>query len=143
MWPKVADDVTRYVRTSLEATESYPLPKYAHALQRKQQLVRDCARIFEEVDVLLCPTTAVPAFPAGGPPPTLIGGREVSTPAMATPFTMLANICWNPAASVPAGLSSDGLPIGLQIMAARHRDDVVMRLARIFEQAHPWPRLAP
>jgi aspartyl-tRNA(Asn)/glutamyl-tRNA(Gln) amidotransferase subunit A len=143
MWPKGADDVTFYVRRSLEATESYPLPRYARALQRKQQLVRDCARIFEEVDVLLCPTTAVPAFPAGGPPPSVIGGREVGSGAMATPFTMLANLCWNPAASVPAGLSQDGLPIGLQIIAPRHRDDLVMRLARIFEQARPWPRLAP
>jgi aspartyl-tRNA(Asn)/glutamyl-tRNA(Gln) amidotransferase subunit A len=142
MWPRGADDVTFYVRQSLEATEDYPLPKYARALQRKQQLVRDCARVFDEVDVLLCPTTAVPAFPAAGPPPSVIGGREVENGAMATPFTMLANICWNPAASVPAGLSQDGLPIGLQIVAARHRDDVVMRLARIFEQARPWPRHA-
>ena len=143
MWPKVADDVTFYVRGALEQTQDYPLPKYAQALQRKQQLVRDCARIFDEVDVLLCPTTAVPAFPAEGPPPSEIGGREAANGAMATPFTMLANICWNPAASVPAGLSQDGLPIGLQIIAARHRDDIVMRLARIFEQARPWPRFAP
>src|SRR5688500_13494886 len=143
MWPKVADDVTFYVRQSMEATQDYPLPKYARALQRKQQLVRDCARIFDEVDVLLCPTTAVPAFPAEGPPPMEIGGREVPNGAMATPFTMLANICWNPACSVPAGLSQDGLPIGVQIIGKRHADDVVMRLARIFEQARPWPRLAP
>jgi aspartyl-tRNA(Asn)/glutamyl-tRNA(Gln) amidotransferase subunit A len=143
MWPSGADDVTFYVRQSLEATQDYPLPKYAAALQRKQQLVRDCAQIFRDVDVLLCPTTAVPAFPAEGPPPSTIGGREVANGAMATPFTMLANLCWNPAASVPAGLSSDGLPIGLQIIAGRHHDDVVMRLARIFEQARPWPRHAP
>ena len=143
MWPNGADDVTIYVRGSLEATEAYPIPKYARALQRKQQLVQDCARIFDDVDVLLCPTTAVPAFPAEGPPPSVIGGRDVPNGAMATPFTMLANICWNPACSVPAGLSQDGLPIGLQIVAARHRDDVVMRLARIFEQTRPWPRLAP
>jgi aspartyl-tRNA(Asn)/glutamyl-tRNA(Gln) amidotransferase subunit A len=142
MWPARADDVTFYVRQSLEATSEYPLPRYARTMQRKQQLVRDCARIFDEVDVLLCPTTAVPAFPAAGPPPTVIGGREVANGAMATPFTMLANICWNPAASVPAGFSQGGLPIGLQIIAARHRDDLVMRLARIFEQARPWPRLA-
>lgn len=143
MWPKGADDVTFYVRGALEATEEYPLPKYAQALQRKQQLVRDVARIFDEVDVLLCPTTAVPAFPAAGPPPMEIGGRAVENGAMATPFTMLANLCWNPACSVPAGLSQDGLPIGLQIIGKRHADAIVMRLARVFEQARPWPRLAP
>jgi aspartyl-tRNA(Asn)/glutamyl-tRNA(Gln) amidotransferase subunit A len=94
------------------------------------------------VDLLLTPTTAVPAFPAGGPPPSEIGGREVD-PVMAVPFTMLANLGWNPAVSVPAGVTADGLPVGLQIMARRHADDVVLRLARLFEQAAPWPRLAP
>jgi aspartyl-tRNA(Asn)/glutamyl-tRNA(Gln) amidotransferase subunit A len=74
--------------------------------------------------------------------PTRIADQDVH-PAMAVPFTMLANLCWNPAISVPAGLTPEGLPIGLQIMARRHRDDIVLRLARIFEQAHPWPRLAP
>ena len=62
---------------------------------------------------------------------------------MATPFTMLANLCWNPAVSVPAGTTRAGLPVGLQIMARRHADDVVLRLARIFEEARPWPRTAP
>ena len=142
-WPSGADDVTYYVRRSLEATEAYPIPKFARAQQRKQQLVEDAARIFDEVDVLLCPTTAVPAFAAEGPPPTVIGGREVSTGAMATPFTMLANLCWNPACSVPAGLTQSGLPVGLQIIGRRHADDVVLRLARVFEQARPWERLAP
>jgi aspartyl-tRNA(Asn)/glutamyl-tRNA(Gln) amidotransferase subunit A len=100
------------------------------------------AELFEDVDVLLTPTTAVAAFPAAGPPPAEIDGRAVDG-AMSVPFTMLANLCWNPACSVPAGLTSDGRPVGLQIVARRHRDDVVLRLARLFEQARPWPRLAP
>ena len=145
MWPDGADDVTLYVRQSLEATggPDYGLPKYARALQRKQQLIEDVARLFDEVDVLLCPTTAVPAFAAAGPPPLVIGGRPVESGAMATPFTMLANICWNPAVSVPCGLTQAGLPVGLQIIGRRHADDVVLRLARLFEQAQPWERLAP
>jgi aspartyl-tRNA(Asn)/glutamyl-tRNA(Gln) amidotransferase subunit A len=134
MWPGVADDLTRYSRDSLDQTQDYPLPKYARAVRRREQLTLDAARLFGEVDVLLTPTTAVPAFPAEGPPP---GG------AMATPFTMLANLCWNPSISVPAGLTKDGLPVGLQITVPRHRDDVALRLARIFEQSNPWPRHAP
>jgi aspartyl-tRNA(Asn)/glutamyl-tRNA(Gln) amidotransferase subunit A len=142
-WPAGADDVTFYVRQSLEQTEAYPIPRYARAQQRKQQLVEDVARIFDEVDIVLCPTTAVPAFPAEGPPPSVIGGRDVANGAMATPFTMLANLCWNPACSVPAGLTQAGLPVGLQIIGRRHADDTVLRLARVFEQARPWERLAP
>ena len=100
----------------------------------------DAARLFDDVDVVLTPTTAVPAFPAEGPPPEVIDG-EPAHPlgASATPFTMLANLCWNPAVSVPAGLTADGLPVGLQIVARRHHDEVPLRLARIWEQTQPWP----
>jgi aspartyl-tRNA(Asn)/glutamyl-tRNA(Gln) amidotransferase subunit A len=132
-WPGVAEDVTRYVRGVLEQTEAYPVSRFARAHRAREQLTLDAAALFAEVDVVLTPTTAVPAFAAEGPPP---GG------AMATPFTMLANLCWNPAISVPAGLTSEGLPVGLQIVARRHRDEVPLRLARILEQARPWPRWA-
>jgi Asp-tRNA(Asn)/Glu-tRNA(Gln) amidotransferase A subunit family amidase len=142
MWPARADDFTLNVRQGLEQTEGTTLQKYARAARRRQQLENDCARIFEDIDILLSPTTAVPAFAAEGPPPSVIAGVEMNTLAMSTPFTMLANLCWNPATSVPAGLTSDGLPVGLQIMGRRHRDEVPLRLARIFEQAQPWPRFA-
>jgi aspartyl-tRNA(Asn)/glutamyl-tRNA(Gln) amidotransferase subunit A len=133
-WPGIAEDVTRYVRGVLEQTEAYPVSRFARAHRAREQLTLDAAAIFADVDVLLTPTTAVPAFAAEGPPP---GG------AMATPFTMLANLCWNPAISVPAGLTPEGLPVGLQIVARRHRDEVPLRLARILEESRPWERLAP
>jgi aspartyl-tRNA(Asn)/glutamyl-tRNA(Gln) amidotransferase subunit A len=142
MWPAAADDLTYFVRHVLEQTEHHPAPSYARALQRRQQLQADCAALFQEVDVLLTPATAVAAFAAEGPPPATIAGRPVPG-AMATPFTMLANLCWNPACSVPAGPTASGLPIGLQVMGPRHADEVVLRLARTYEQARPWPRLAP
>jgi aspartyl-tRNA(Asn)/glutamyl-tRNA(Gln) amidotransferase subunit A len=143
MWPGVADDLTRYSRSVLEQTESYPVPKVAEAVRRREQLTLDAARLFDEVDVVITPTTAVPAFPAEGPPPVEIDG-EPARPlgASATPFTMLANLCWNPAISVPAGLTAGGLPVGLQIMARRHHDEVPLRLGRIWEQTQPWPRHA-
>jgi len=53
---------------------------------------------------------------------------------------MLANLCWNPAASVPAGLNADGLPVGLQIIGRQHADEIVLRVSRLYEQARPWPR---
>jgi aspartyl-tRNA(Asn)/glutamyl-tRNA(Gln) amidotransferase subunit A len=142
MWPRCADDFTLYVRQSLEQSEDTTLRKYVRSIRAREQLEYDCARIFDDVDVVLCPTTAVPAFAAEGPPPSVIGGVETKQPAMSTPFTMLANMCWNPAMSVPAGLTSDGLPVGLQIIGRRHVDEVPLRLARILEEARPWPRFA-
>jgi aspartyl-tRNA(Asn)/glutamyl-tRNA(Gln) amidotransferase subunit A len=140
MWPARRDDLTRYSRSSLDQTERTTAPKLAQVLRRRQQLTEEAAAVFDQVDVLLTPTTAVPAFPAEGPPTEVIDG-EPTRPvgAGATPFTMLANLCWNPAASVPAGRTAAGLPIGLQIVTRRHTDELPLRLSRIWEQTTPWP----
>jgi aspartyl-tRNA(Asn)/glutamyl-tRNA(Gln) amidotransferase subunit A len=53
-------------------------------------------------------------------------------------FTIPFNLSWHPAATVRAGISRAGLPAGLQIVGPRHRDDLVLRAARVFEEARPW-----
>jgi aspartyl-tRNA(Asn)/glutamyl-tRNA(Gln) amidotransferase subunit A len=100
------------------------------------------AEFFREVDVVLSPAVACPAFVAEGPGPATIGGRDAGATGV-EPIGFVANACWNPAISVPAGVTAAGLPVGLMITAARHREDVVLRLARLLEQARPWPLLAP
>jgi aspartyl-tRNA(Asn)/glutamyl-tRNA(Gln) amidotransferase subunit A len=141
MWPERADEFTGLARGSYRRTEDVTPARVARWFQRRNELDEAFGRLFESIDVLLCPTTALPAFAAEGPLPFTIDGRDA--PAGPTPYTMLANLCWNPACSVPAGLTAEGLPVGLQIIGRRHADDVVLRLARLFEQSHPWPRLAP
>lgn len=141
-WPDRAPDLTSFVRQGLEASYERPMRTLARSLRRRLQLQEEVADLFSTIDVLATPTTAVPAFAAEGPPPAEIDGVEVHG-AMSVPFTMLANLCWNPAVSVPAGLTSDGLPVGVQFVGPRHRDEVPLRFARLLEQARPWPRHAP
>jgi aspartyl-tRNA(Asn)/glutamyl-tRNA(Gln) amidotransferase subunit A len=141
-WPDRVDDLTPLVQADLRGSYDRPARTLVPGLRRRMRLQEDMARLFEQVDVLLLPTTAVVAFAAEGPPPMEIDGVEVN-PAMSVPFTMLANLCWNPAISVPAGQNSEGLPVGLQVMGPRHRDEIPLRLARLYEQARPWPRTAP
>ncbi|HET9690637.1 MAG TPA: amidase family protein [Acidimicrobiales bacterium] len=142
MWPDAAPSLMPYTRIPLERTEHVEAPRIAEIWKRRQLLDDRLAALFAEVDVLLTPTTAVPAFAAEWPMPSRINGQKVH-PSMTVPFTMLANLGWQPAVSLPAGFSSDGLPIGLQVMCRRHADATVLRLARLFEHARPWPRLAP
>lgn len=95
--------------------------------------------LFGENDLLLCPTTAVPAFPiAEGPPPT-VDGRPVD-PLLGWFLTYPFNLTGNPAASVPCGLSGEGLPIGLQVVGRRLEDALVLRACRAYERIAPWPR---
>jgi len=142
MWPGCMDELTGLVRASLRKTQDWTLPRYARALRHRQQVEEEVADLFGDIDVLLTPTTAMAAYAAEGPLPMEINGEDASRSGP-VPFTMLANLCWNPAISVPAGLTHDGLPVGLQINVRRHADDVALRLARIFEQTRPWPRHAP
>ncbi|MBA3653605.1 MAG: hypothetical protein H0W70_05360, partial [Actinobacteria bacterium] len=142
MWPDRAGELMGFVRRGYELTEGMTIKQFARRMRYRHRLEAEVAAVFADVDVVLTPSTAVPAFPAAGPMPTEINGREVA-PGMAVPFTMLANLCWNPAISLPAGTNSEGLPVGLQVMAQRHRDEIPLRLGRIFEQRRPWPRFAP
>lgn len=142
MWPDRKEEIYWINRFFYETSHDIPARVMAGLLKRRYQFEERVAAIFEQVDVVLTPTTAVAAFAAAGPMPTSINGVD-GPPTMAVPYTMLANMAWNPAISVPAGLTSENLPIGVQIIGRRHRDDVVLRLARIFEEARPWPRLSP
>jgi len=140
-WPDRADELTPLVAADLRGSEDRPVRTLAAGFRRRLRLQEDMARLFGRVDVLMTPTTAVPAFVAQGPPPSVIDGVEVN-PAMSVPFTMLANLCWNPAISVPAGTNSEGLPVGLQVIGPRHHDEVPLRLARVLETTRPWQRTA-
>jgi aspartyl-tRNA(Asn)/glutamyl-tRNA(Gln) amidotransferase subunit A len=132
-------DATRDIFT--EAGEPDALRLYRHRLEIVR-LEQEVARLFGEVDVLLCPTTACTAFRAEGPWPREIGGRDARQTGDA-PLTPVANFCWNPSISVPAGITRDGLPVGLLITTRRHSDEVALRLARQYEKANPWPSTAP
>lgn len=101
------------------------------------QLESDTADLFADIDVLLTPATACSPYSADAPIPQVIDGRDASKSG-GEPFGPHANICWNPSISVPAGLTSTGLPVGLHITVRRHHDHVALRLARLWELAQPW-----
>ncbi|MCU1645122.1 MAG: putative amidase [Nocardia sp.] len=108
----------------------------------RKTLVNAMARLMSRIDVLVTPTSAVPAFPVGSRGPTEIDGRPVSDSAWIG-FNYPANLTGQPAASIPAGWTGSGLPVGLQIIG-RHLDDAtVLRLAAAIERVAPWSQHRP
>ncbi|MFF4039100.1 amidase [Streptomyces sp. NPDC001816] len=104
----------------------YSALDYLAAVDVRMDLGRRMGRFHERYDLLLTPTLPITAFEAGEEVPRKSGLRRWTG---WTPFTYPFNLTQQPAATVPVGTDGDGLPVGMQIVAARHRDDLVLRAA--------------
>lgn len=126
----------------LEAASRMPLLEHARFQRERAALNEELAGLFRSCDLLLTPALPTEAFPARGPLPSEIDGLALDSPMHAVAFTYPFNMSGHPAATVRAGFSRSGLPVGLQIVAERHRDDLVLQAAAAFEAACPmdrWP----
>jgi aspartyl-tRNA(Asn)/glutamyl-tRNA(Gln) amidotransferase subunit A len=105
---------------------------YLKAQQARALVKQDFAAAFDSCDVIATPTAPTPAFPLG---------EKVDDPLamyLNDIYTVTANLAGVPGLSVPCGLSRDGLPVGLQLLA-RHWDEATMlRLADAYERAAPF-----
>ncbi|MEU3343588.1 amidase [Streptomyces sp. NPDC006700] len=113
---------------------------YLAAVDARMELGRTMGHFHQSYDLLVTPTLPITAFEAGAEVPKGSGHRRWTG---WTPFTYPFNMTQQPAASVPVGSDEDGLPVGLQIVAARHRDDLVLRAAHALYEAGLATRLTP
>ncbi|MBT3172794.1 MAG: amidase, partial [Rhodospirillaceae bacterium] len=108
-----------------------------NAVMARKGVANKSAEFMANYDLLLTPTLTVPAFPVHIQGVEKIDGQIVH-PFQWLSFTLPFNMTGQPAASVPAGFTKSGLPVGLQIVG-RHLDDpAVMRACANFEKARPW-----
>jgi aspartyl-tRNA(Asn)/glutamyl-tRNA(Gln) amidotransferase subunit A len=136
------EKISRYLVELIGEAKTMTPAKWGSIHRQRAKMVAWCAALFERCDLLLTPTTPYTAPPARGPFPLETEGRAQS-PTAAAMFTNPFNLSWNPAASVRAGLSRAGLPIGAQIAGPLHRDDLVLVAARAFERERPWHPVWP
>ena len=132
---ELGDRMTPHLREVLQ--QEWTAEQLTSAVVARKGVYNRMWRFMRTYDLLLTPTLAVPPFELGIQGPTVIDGREVDQFEWLA-FTFPMNLTGNPAATVPAGFTDDGLPIGLQIIG-RHLDDpTVLRAAAAFERAAPW-----
>lgn len=105
---------------------------YQLATKVRQQIIREHQEVFRKVDVLISPTTSTPAFK--------MGERLKDPVAMyqSDLLTVGANLAGLPAISLPTGFTSSNLPIGSQIIANQLQDNVVLSLARQYQEETDW-----
>jgi amidase len=139
-----ADDVEPLTWMIAEYGHKMPATQLLGIFERVHALSRRLASWFSEFDLLLTPTTAAP-------PPTL--GTLTSTPEeplraalRSRPYSVFLypwNLSGQPALSLPGHMTASGLPIGVQLVAASAREDLLFRIAAQIEIAAPWSHLRP
>ncbi|HXN06270.1 MAG TPA: Asp-tRNA(Asn)/Glu-tRNA(Gln) amidotransferase subunit GatA [Nitrospiria bacterium] len=110
---------------------------YKKAQQVRTLFIRDFSEAFEKVDAIVTPTAPTAAFRIG---------EKTSDPLqmyLSDIFTISANLAGIPAISIPSGYTSDGLPIGLQIMGPHFGEPALLNLAFAFEQAGAYEKRRP
>ena len=107
------------------------------------QLWRSFQHFLEKYEYFVLPTTQLPAFDVNQPWPTEIAGVKFNN------YIDWMKSCWyisatgNPAASVPAGVTPEGLPVGIQIVGRANADFSVLQMAHAFEQATGFGKKRP
>jgi aspartyl-tRNA(Asn)/glutamyl-tRNA(Gln) amidotransferase subunit A len=105
---------------------------YIKAIDQREALGRHFSRFHQSWDLLITPSTAFPASAIDA------SQADLATRPIRSPFTYPFNLTQQPAASIPAGLTAAGLPVGLQLIGAKFDDAKVLRAARAFEIARPF-----
>lgn len=115
---------------------------FANALAARHDFWEQVRRVYERFDLLLCPTLPVAPFAVGQDDADPLEGEKLG-PLQWTRFTYPFNLTGQPTASVPAGWTKAGLPVGLQIIGNRFDDRLVLQASRTWEQIQPWSDKQP
>ena len=129
------DAVSDAVRESLELGRFYTTEQYLLAQRFRRYQTTEINRILAGFDVLVMPTSAIPAGPIDKDP----RGHGLLRWRNCEPF----NLTGLPAISVPCGFTAAGLPVGLQIVGKAFDEAGIMKVAHAYEQATPWHRQRP
>jgi aspartyl-tRNA(Asn)/glutamyl-tRNA(Gln) amidotransferase subunit A len=127
------------VRVRIEMGHFIPGHWYVKAQKLRRVLVAHIEAAFAGADVLLCATLRTPAPPIGASRVD-IGGESYALHTALTHLTLPFNLAGLPAVSIPWSLSTDGVPISLQVIGPRGRDWRTLAIAQRLEAAAPWRR---
>jgi aspartyl-tRNA(Asn)/glutamyl-tRNA(Gln) amidotransferase subunit A len=129
-------------REMADAGRQLPATRLLQIIEHVTQLRRDCALMFERVDLIVMPSAAALPWPAREAYPPRIDGQQVGPRGHAI-YTGWVNAAGLPSLALPAAPSGDGLPIGFQVIGAFGSDDNLLTLGEAFEAAAPWAHRWP
>lgn len=137
MYPERAADYGPF-RELLDNTAKLRAQDYAKAHALRETFAAQFDPLFEQMDLLLCPT-----MPTTAPMMDAQGNAIIQEGYVRTRYTYVFNFSRNPTLSLPCGLDSNGLPISLQLVGRHFEEDLLCRVGHAYEQATPWHSQRP
>lgn len=138
----ISPDLTSTIKLGLDSTAM----NIGKAMETRLRVYEVMYQYFKNYDILITPTTPYPAFKPGwldsGTTFPKVGKKSLSIMSWMN-FTYPFNMTGIPAASIPAGWTTSGLPIGMQIVANRFNDALVLQVSKAFEEIAPWQDKRP
>lgn len=148
-YPACESDLTSEIQLILRLAQGLTAQMAGKTEIFRSEMNYTMAKVFEETDFIITATNPDVAFNASGPMATTVDGvdliekygfnRAIGNNGA---LTIPANLTGIPSISIPAG-TVDGLPVGLQVMAGHHQEQLLLDLALIAERDRPWPLTAP
>ena len=146
-FPARANEYGPYLREFLRGGTQVTSQQLATAQRARQMLTEKLLRLLDSVDAVAGPAGGDPAWPIThalqvGPAASYHAAWSAAAPR-ASEFTMPMDLAGVPAVCLPSGFSADGLPLSIQFMGRRLREDVLLRIAYAYEAATPWHERHP
>jgi amidase len=130
---ELGDNLAGNIRAGLALT----VTEIARAERKRAEIWHRWRVLFESYDLILTPVAPVPPFPVEKNFPDVIEGKKMQNYIDWIAPTFLVSLAILPAASVPAGLTSAKLPVGLQIVGPRFSEPTILSAAKFVEEGHP------
>jgi len=132
---KQKDVLDPELRDLVNGSSSITLSEYQDAMNDRIELKKIMNGFYNQYDLLITPTLPITAFKVG----RLVADNEFQKnwPDW-SPFSYPFNLSGEPACSIPCGFTSAGLPVGMQIVAPRYKDHLLIEVAKLFEEQRPF-----
>ena len=124
----LADRYTPVVRRRLELGRCVLAQDYVRAMEGRELLRREVDAALAGCDALILPTLPIPAPPIGAES-VIVNGASEPVRALMLRLTQLFNVTGHPAISIPCGVTSEGLPVGLQVVGKRSQTEALLAIA--------------
>ena len=139
-YPSRGEEYGPWFRGWLELGNNYTAAEYASANYQRLACNAIVSRVFADIDVLVCPTMTIPAFPVT---PEELYGPMAEEEWTWGRFTIPFDFNGTPTISLPCGLNDEGVPLSIQFVGKHLSEPLLVRIGDAFERATEWRHLRP